>query len=233
MSSESDEGEIKEDRSDSSGSDENDGTPDQWSVPSMSQSMLNKFSKFPDHSTKSKQLNNSKVNTEFKRDSFEKPMEMEEKSNPEEEDQNQPFEEGNSNDKKISVKDRARMFDQPQESDISQSMEHSPGPNPFEALKRPAECSPDIEDPSTKRLGIVTETNVDTGQVETTSDIEEPMQEAEIQSQSHSEGTDLISNEPSNLPTDSEPVSTGMPNPEQGGSSPKATPGTTGTPWTR
>ncbi|XP_071171397.1 protein mono-ADP-ribosyltransferase PARP14-like isoform X2 [Mytilus edulis] len=252
MSSESDEGEIKEDRSDSSGSDENDGTPDQWSVPPMSQSMLNKFSKFPDNSTKSKQLNNSKVNTEFvsslsrvhsipppvppktfkqKRDSFEKPMEIEEKSNPEEEDQNQPFEEGNSNDKKMSIKDRARMFDQPQVSDISQSMEQiSPGPNPFEALKRPAECSPDTEDPSTKRLGIVTETNVDTGRVETTSDIEEPMQEVEIHSQSHGEGTDLSSNEPSNLPTDSEPVRTGMPNPEQGGSSPRQHQGQQGHP---
>ncbi|XP_063432102.1 protein mono-ADP-ribosyltransferase PARP14-like isoform X2 [Mytilus trossulus] len=249
MSSESDEGEIKTDRSDSSGSDENDGTPDQWSVPSMSQSMLNRFSKFPDHSTNSKQLNNSKVNKEFvsslsrvnsipppvppktfkqKRDSFEKPMEMEEKGNLDEVDQNQPFEEGNSNDKKMSVKDRARMLDQQQESDRSQSMEHSPGPNPFEALKRPAECSPDIEDPSTKRLGIVTETNVDTGQVETKSDIEEPMQEAEIQSQSHSDCTDLSTNEPSNLPTDSEPVSTGMSNLEQDGSSPRQHQGHTG-----
>ncbi|XP_076101127.1 uncharacterized protein LOC143070915 [Mytilus galloprovincialis] len=256
MSSESDEGEIQTNRNDSSGSDENDGTPDQWSVPSMSQSMLNKFSKFPDHSTKSKQLNSSKVNTEFvsslsrvhsipppvppktfkqKRDSFENPMEIEEKSNPEENDQNQPFEEGNSNDKKMSVKDRARMLDQQQESDRSQSMEHPPGPNPFEALKRPAECSLDIEDPSTKRPGIVTESNVDTGQVETKSDMEKPMQEAKIQSQSHSDGTDLSTNEPSNLPTGSEPVSTGMSYLEQGGSSPRQHQGHTGpdrpSPW--
>ncbi|XP_052099782.1 protein mono-ADP-ribosyltransferase PARP14-like isoform X2 [Mytilus californianus] len=253
MSSESDEEEYKEARSGSSGSDENDGTPDQWSVPSMSQSMLNRFSKFPDHSTKSKQDNNSKVETGFvsslsrvhrkeenipppvppktfkqKRNSFENPMETEEKSNSEGEDQNQPLfmnettEGGNSNEKKMSVKDRARMFDHPQESDTSQSVEQSPGPNPFVALKRPAEYSPDIEEQnsSTKRPDIVRETNVDTGQVETTSDIEESMQEAEMQSQSHGEGADLSSNESSNLPTDSEPVSTGMPNPEQGRSSP-------------
>ncbi|XP_071171398.1 protein mono-ADP-ribosyltransferase PARP14-like [Mytilus edulis] len=173
MSGESDEEEFEDARSRNSESDESDGCPDIWHGPDM-----------PQDSTHLNQDNNTEKDTECvsslsrelpkeennpptvppktfkqKRDAFEKPMEMEKKSNSEGEEQNQPLlrikttEEGNTSENRMSVRDRAKMFEQPEESFRSKSVE----------------------------------SNVDAAQLKNSSHISESFPEAEIQSKGNDE----------------------------------------------
>ncbi|CAC5406007.1 PARP10_14_15 [Mytilus coruscus] len=223
MSGESDEEEFKDARSRSSDSDESDGTPDQWNAPEMPQDFthLNQ-----DNNTKvdtgfvstlsrvhSKEGNNPPPvppkSFKQKRDAFEKPTE--EKINSEEEDQNQPFfrnkttERGNNSENRMSVKDRAKMFEQSEESFRSKSVEHSQGPNQFMAMKRPPKYFANRQDEisSSKSAEMVVETNIDTGQLENSSHISEPFQEAVIQSKGNGEESQSI-NKPLGQTVDSE-----------------------------
>ncbi|XP_052099784.1 protein mono-ADP-ribosyltransferase PARP14-like [Mytilus californianus] len=223
MSGESDEEEFKDARSRSSDSDESDGTPDQWNAPEMPQDFthLNQ-----DNNTTvdtgfvsslsrvhSKEGNNPPPvppkSFKQKRDAFEKPTE--EKSDTEEEDQNQPFfrnkttERGNNSENRMSVKDKAKMFEQSEESFRSKSVEHSQGPNPFMAVKRPPEYFANRQDEisTSKSAEMVVETNIDTGQLENSSHISEPFQEAVIQSKGNGEESQSI-NKPLGPTVDSE-----------------------------
>ncbi|XP_063432104.1 protein mono-ADP-ribosyltransferase PARP14-like [Mytilus trossulus] len=142
MSGESDEEEFEDARSRNSDSDENDDSPDIWHGPDMPQdTYLNQ-----DNNTKVDTEFVAYLSTELpkeennhptvppktfkqKKNAFEKPMDMEEKRKSEGEEQNQPMlryktnEEGNNSENRMSVKDRAKMFEQSEEPFRSKSVE--------------------------------------------------------------------------------------------------------------
>ncbi|CAG2248646.1 unnamed protein product [Mytilus edulis] len=165
MSGESDEEEFEDARSRNSESDESDDSPDIWHGPNMPQdsthlSQDNNTEKDTEFvASLSRELPKEENNPptvppktfKQKRDAFEKPMEMEEKRKSEGEEQNQPLlrnkttEEGNTSENRMSVKDRARMFEQPGEPFRSKSVESNVDAAQLENSSHISETYPEAE----------------------------------------------------------------------------------------